>query len=167
MRFEKVPTNEFDKVRDAKAGAERVIRYAERLTKVLEKLLNSEFPVEAWGTSLVMREDGRSALIDSPYGQIRAVTVPMLGRSGAEARFVFEKLTASEQGTRMYVPVWAVRINSNGAVVTDDGAEEIFSLHAMSENERDRGAVTIALSALYAAATHEGYWVEESSDFKG
>lgn len=60
MRFEKVLTNEFDKVRDAKAGAERVIRYAERLTKVLDKLLNSEYPVEAWGTSLVMRKmDGR------------------------------------------------------------------------------------------------------------
>lgn len=167
MQFGNIDPEQFDEVRDANAKVAIVRGHAKRLTKIMGELLNSDFPVENWGTSFEIGSDGLGGRLASPFGDLRIVVVSSLGAQGVQARYVFEKRVADERGESGHVAVWAVRINSNGSVVTDDEAEELFTLQALSLHERQNGAGRLALSAIYAAAVSGRYSVSEPDPVNG
>lgn len=159
MSFEKIQATQFDLTRNAAFHAGQVKSFAASLSKGLKELLNSEVPTEQWGTSASLAHDGITLGISTPYGQARAVAAVYLSGGYIGLRYVFEKLVTASNGEAVFQPVWAVRISGEGKVVSDDGADLIFSMRAISANERDNGVVTVALSALYAIGTDQGYYV--------
>ena len=157
MEYERILDKEFDLVRDCKDQADRMRRAASRLTAALADLLNSEYPVEAWGTTFTPDEDGIGAEFKSPFGEARVVVSIGLGSEGVQARYSFEKKFTDEHDKPSFTPVWAVRVTARALVRPYKGDEVLLDLNAHSENERDRGAIEIALSALYAIANCEKY----------
>lgn len=157
MEYERIPDKKFDLVRNCKEQADRMTRNASRLTAALSNLLNDEYPVEAWGTSLAVNDDGLGAELKSPFGEARIVVSIGLGSEGVQARYTFEKKFADEHGHPAYTPVWAVRITSRALVKPYASDEVLLDLNAYSQNERETGMVEIALSALYAIADCEKY----------
>ncbi|MGN8346350.1 hypothetical protein ACLEJQ_22375 [Pseudomonas sp. SMV71] len=160
MSFNKIPDAQFDLTRNAAYQAGRVKSHAVRLSKAINELLNSEYPAEEWGTSCLVGADGITLRIRTPFGDARAVTAIQLINGYVGARYVFEKLIASNSGTPFYQPVWAIRIDGEGQVTSDDG-ELLYRLQAFSGTEREHGVVTVTLSAIYAIATNDGYYVSD------
>lgn len=158
MAFGKITDNQFNAVRGAKDDAEIVKRYATRLSKGLNDLLNDDYPVETWGTAFSLREDGLGADLSTPFGEGRACVVVCVGAGEVQARYIFEKKCNSDGSRPAYHPVWAVRITKGGHVMTDDGSELLFDMNVFSQAARSNGVVAVALSALYAIAEHEHYW---------
>ncbi|MBC3345427.1 hypothetical protein HU811_02105 [Pseudomonas sp. SWRI196] len=161
MSFEAIQTTQFDLTRNAAFHAGQMKSFAASLSKSLNELLNSEVPTEQWGTSAAIGSDGITLRVSTPFGEARAVSVVYLSGGYIGLRYVFEKLVTAAGGEAIFQPVWAVRISGEGKVVSDDGADPIFSMRAISANERDNGVVTVALSALYAIATDQGYYVAD------
>lgn len=160
MSFNKIPDAQFDLTRNAAYQAGRVKSRAAGLSSAINELLNSEYPTEEWGTSCSVGADGITLRISTPFGEARAVAVIQLVDGYIGVRYVFEKLVASNSGAPFYQPVWAVRLNGDGHVTSDDG-ELLYRTQAISGTERDNGVVTVALSAIYAIATNEGYYVSD------
>lgn len=157
MSFGKIQAAQFDLVRNSAFHAEQVKQFASKLSKGLNDLLNSDHPVEAWGTSSTLDDDGITLHIATPFGHARGVAVVQLSEGYIRARYIFEKVVASVSGDRVYRPVWAVRISGDGDVTAEDGAL-IYRAYSISPSERDNGVVTVALSAIYAIASDEGYY---------
>jgi len=160
MSFEKIPDSQFDLTRNAALHAGKVKSFAAKLSKGINDLLNSEYPVEEWGTSCAVGNDGITLRISSPFGEARAVAIVQLSDGYIGARYVFEKLVSSNSGSPVFRPVWAVRICGEGKITSDDG-ELIYRSQAISGMERDNGVATVALSAIYAIATDQGYYVAD------
>ena len=158
MSFKKIANSQYDLVRNAAFHARQLKSFAAKLSKGLNDLFNSEYPVEEWGTSCALGDDGITLRISSPFGEARAVAITQLIDGYIGARYVFEKLVSSSSGSPVFRPVWAIRINNEGKITSDDG-ELIYRSQSISGQERDEGVVTVALSAIYAVATDEGYYV--------
>lgn len=158
MSFEKIPDALFDLTRNAAFHAKKVKSFAAKLSKGINDLLNSEYPVEEWGTSCSVDGDGITLRISTPFGQARAVAIVQLSDGYIGARYVFEKLVSSDSGSPVFRPVWAVRVCGEGKITSDDG-ELIYRSQSISAMERDNGVATVALSAIYAIATSQDYYV--------
>lgn len=164
MSYGKIADKDYDLIRNCKEQSARMVSRASRLTQWIGELLNSEYPVEEWGTKFTPREGGLQADLESPFGQARVVTVMSVGVDGAQARYVFEKKYTNERGEAAFKPVWAVRIFSGGLVKTDDGEHTLLDMNAMSKHQRDNGVVEIALSALHEIAKSDFYWIAPTAD---
>lgn len=160
MSFEKIQAMQFDLTRNAAFHAGQVKSFAAKLSKGINELLNDEHPVESWGTSCAVGDDGITLRINTPFGQARAVAIVQLSGGYIGLRYVFEKLVSSSSGAPVFRPVWAVRICGEGKVTSEDG-ELIYRAQSISSMERDNGVVTVALSAIYAVATDQGYYVAD------
>lgn len=164
MPYGKIADKEFDLIREGKEHSERAENKAKKLTAWLEELLNSEYPIEAWGTKFTPRQGGLHADLETPFGSGRVVTVLSLGEGGVQARYVFEKKFTNERDEPAFTPVWAVRVSPGGIVKTDDGEHTIMDMNAISKHQRDNGVVEIALSAIYAIAKCDAYWVPSRTE---
>ncbi|MGY2215706.1 hypothetical protein [Pseudomonas sp. SDO558_S425] len=160
MSFEKIQATQFDLTRNAAFHAGQVKSFAAKLSKGINDLLNSEHPVESWGTSCTIGDDGITLRISTPFGAARAVAVVQLSGGHIGLRYVFEKLVSSSAGGPIFRPVWAVHICGEGKVTSEDG-ELIYRVQSISGMERDNGVATVALSAIYAIATDHGYYVAD------
>ncbi|KWS07469.1 hypothetical protein AL064_18830 [Pseudomonas syringae pv. syringae] len=160
MSFEKIQDSQFDLTRNAAFHAGQVKSFAAKLSKGINELLNAEHPAEYWGTSCCVAGDGIVLHISTPFGQARAVAIVQLSGGNIGVRYVFEKLVSSSNGGPFFRPVWAVHISSDGKVSSEDG-ELIYHIQSISGLERDNGVATVALSAIYAIATDEGYFVAD------
>ena len=159
MSFGKIQATQFDLARNAAYQAGQVKLFASKLSGGLNELLNSDHPVEAWGTSSTLDDDGTTLHITTPFGRARGVAVVHLSDGSIRARYVFEKLVASISGDPVYRPVWAVHISGDGQVSSED-RELIYRNQSISGSERANGVATVALSAIYAIASDEGYYVD-------
>ncbi|WKW34387.1 hypothetical protein KIH13_12475 [Pseudomonas viridiflava] len=160
MSFENIQAAQFDLTRSAAFHAEQVKAFAAKLSEAINELLNSEHPVESWGTSCSVGKNGITLGISTPFGEARAVAAVQLIGEYIGLRYIFEKLVSSSSGGPTFRPVWAVRITNDGKVVSEDG-EVIYSIRSISRLERDNGVATVALSAIYAIARDQGYYVTD------
>lgn len=160
MSFEKIQAAQYDSTRSAAFEAGQVKSFAAKLSEAINDLLNSEHPVEFWGTSCSIGKNGITLRISTPFGEARAVAAVQLTGEHIGLRYIFEKLVSASSGDPLFRPVWAVRITDDGKVVSEDG-EVIYSIRAISRLERENGVTTVALSAIYAIATDPGYYVAD------
>jgi hypothetical protein len=160
MSFKKIPDAQFDLTRNAAFHAGLVKSFAAKLSKGISDLLNSDYPTEEWGTSCEVGDDGIKLRISTPFGEARAIAIVQLSDGYIRARYVFEKLVSSSSGGPIFLPVWAVRICGEGKVTSDNG-DLIYRIQSISGMERDNGVATVALSAIYAIATDQGYYVSD------
>ena len=161
MSFKKIASSQYDLARNAALHNRQLKTFAAKLSKGINDLLNSDYPVEQWGTSCALSDDGITLRISSPFGEARAAAIIQLNDGYIGARYVFEKLVSSSSGSPVFRPVWAVRINNDGMIKSEDG-ELIYRSQTFSGTERENGVATIALSAIYAVAAHDGYYIADS-----
>lgn len=157
MTYGKIDDAQLNLPRYGRSHGESMDRRAGMLTRSLEDLLNSSFPVESWGTSFVVLDGGVQGELNSPMGPARVVVAKGYDEVGEYLRYIFEKKYSTELGETAYCEVWAVRIIGS-AVVSDDRAYQYLDFNGLSRNERENGVAEIALSALYAIGACEKNW---------
>lgn len=160
MSFEQIQAAKFDLTRNAAFQTGQLKSFAAKLSAGIHNLLNGEHPVESWGTSCAVGVDGITLRISTPFGEARAVAIVQLSGGYIGLRYVFEKLVSSSSGGPVFRPVWAVHICGEGKVTSEDG-ELIYRIQSISGLERDKGVAIVALSAIYAVATDQGYYVAD------
>jgi len=161
MSFRLIQANQYSLIMSAAFHAGQVKSFAAKLSKGVNEMLNSDDATDAWGTSCAIGADGITLSISTPFGQARAIVVIQLIDGHISARYVFEKVVSLDSGEPAFRQVWAVRITGDGKVTSDDGAEVIYRVHSISGQERGNGVITVALSAVYAIATDQGYYVAD------
>jgi hypothetical protein len=159
MSFELIQATQYNLTMSAAFHAGQVKSFAAKLSKGIEEMLNADDAADEWGTSCEVGDDGITLRISTPFGEARAIAVIQLIDGYIGARYIIEKVVASESGEPTFRQVWAVRITGDGKVTSDDGANVIYRANAISGQERYNGATAVALSAVYAIATDQGYYV--------
>lgn len=163
MSFELIQATQYNLTMSAAFHAGQVKASAAKLSKGIDEMLNSDDAIEGWGTSCTVGDDSITLHISTPFGEARAIALVQLVDGYIGVRYVFEKLVSSDVGRPVFRQVWAVRITGDGRVTSDDGADVIYRTNAISGSERDNGVATVALSAIYAIASDQGYYVADEN----
>lgn len=135
-------------VDSARYSEESVNELKERvalLFSVLGQEISRADTAELFGLTLDVVQDGKSALIASPFGTGRIVFTPRIGDKYAYANLEIQKAEVDEKDEHFWRKVTSFRI-TRGGVISDSQGNELsrLSLHA-------RG-VPFAIAAGIAAA---------------
>lgn len=148
MSFEIIEQAKLDLVKKSVRNVLKATEYASELQDRLQELFSQNYAKSTWGVEFLPNEKGLGATILTPYGSARAVAHPVITNGKVQIRYVFEKEICNEKGERLNVPVWAVCVDDNGEVTSDNGEHLYIGLNSFDDSRAGIG--DIGLSVLYA-----------------